>query len=289
MSCSPECLEFMEECYEEQKLEKEMDDYIDQNPYASIVLSLHAMRLRSKDATTVVEIKNVYQDVEAIYLKLKQDDRFMKILKNVISGATKAPITEMIDYIFTDDDCRKVSLMLSKPFPIKNSNDILEKWCSMGNDISDFFMATRRPECCNLIQKLVGMIAMFEDCKKNGTEPDDVILKKYKLSFIGEILPMLIVFNFVQIFDQTEQSKEEVKEIYESIEVSLEAYHELLSRFEDFDLTDESYLNVCDAIKDKYNEFKNFMSCFDLEKNNWQCGNIIYDFNDGSTYHRTYS
>ena len=289
MSCSPECLEFMEECYQEQELEKKAMDLFDENPYSMSAVVIANMREKLEKATTVIEVKNVLQHMEDIYLEIKEDPRFMKLMANVITDATDAPIIEFIDYIFTEDDCRKAMLMLSNPFPIKNTADILDKWCSPKTCISDFFMATRRPECYNFIWTLLRMVSVFEDCRKNGTEPSDELIKKYKLSLITDILPLIITSNFVQIFNAGEISKEYVKEVYESIENRLKDYHNLLSKFEEIDLSDGTYLDVCNEIKKKHNEFTGFLKCFDLEKNNWICGKILYDFNEGATCRIEYS
>jgi hypothetical protein len=289
MSCSPECLEFMEQCYEEQELEKKAMDFFDENPYAMTAVVIANMREKIQKATTVIEVKNILQDMEDIYLDIKKDDRYMKLMTKVITDATGAPIIKLIDYIFTDDDCRQVMLMLSNPFPIDNTIDIIEKWCLSKNYISDFFMATRRPECYNLIWTILRMSAVFEDCRKNGTEPSDEIIKQYKLAIITDILPMIITSNYVQIFNQGQIPKEKVKEVYESVESLLKDYHQLLSSFEEIDLSDGSYLDVCNEIKKKHTEFKSFLKCFDLEDNLWICGKILYDFNNGSTNRIDYS
>ena len=132
MSCSLDCVEFMEKCYEEQ--EQEQEEPSDEEPeiytmprrYIEMKMLVH---LIDRPLDTVAEAKRYYKETNAMVHRLLEEEDFAGILRmNMNVGETTSEILlKQLKFMFSDPEVFKVSLMMSNPFPLNGIKNILSK------------------------------------------------------------------------------------------------------------------------------------------------------------------
>ena len=292
MSCSLDCVEFMEKCYEEQ--EQEQEEPSDEEPeiytmprrYIEMKMLVH---LIDRPLDTVAEAKRYYKETNAMVHRLLEEEDFAGILRmNMNVGETTSEILlKQLKYMFSDPEVFKVSLMMSHPFPLNGLENILSKWLLKDGNIRDFLLATKRERSLNFIGETLRMCCLLESGNEAQKQKDYSRIKRFELTLnqLGKsskvhILPLVINIPLMRMFHNP-ITRIERNASYKDVKLCLEGYHEALEVLED--CCDEGeYLELSQTVMKSFQEQKTFISHFQEDGVGniiaWKCGDMELDF-----------
>jgi len=287
MSCSPDCVEFMEKCYEEQEQEQEQSDeepeiYTMPRRYIELKMLLH---LIDRPLDTVAEAKRYYKETDAMVQDLLEEEDFAEILmKNMNAGETTSKLLlEQLKHMFSDPEVFKVSLMMSEPFPLYGLENILSKWLLKDGNIREFLLATKRERALNFIGETLRMCCLLETLIEAKKQKDYSRVEKCHLNLnkLGRaskvhILPLIINIPLTRMFHNP-ITRIERNKLYKDVKMCLERYHEALEVLEDC-CSEGDYLMLSQTVMRSFKEQKKFISYFQEDG----VGNVVdWDCGDG--------
>ena len=313
MSCSLDCVEFMEKCYEEQEQEEQsyeepeiyrMPGYEEQEEESEeeedeMLVDCEEMKMMfnmitvvlKKDENTVSEAKQhriFYQSAVQDLLKMKPFIIMLKSIMTLESQGAKEELLYEIKYMFSSVEVLNASVLISKPFPIDGGyTGALRRWLSQRRHIQDFMMATKLERALNLIVEAVRFLLLIPKLQKskeekNHTECEIINSKITQLLEVSRIniLPLLINSELAEMFNH-DITRIERNEKYKDIKKSLDGYHEALDVLED-NLSEGDYLEASKTLMRSFRDQKTFVEMFqDDSVGNivgWECSGIKLDF-----------
>jgi len=291
MSCSPDCVEFMEKCYEEQEQEEksveEQETLIwTRRRFIEMKMLYH---LINKPLDTVAQAKIYYKETNAMVQGLLEQEDFAEILmKNMNAGETTSELLlEQLKYMFSDPEVFKVSLMMSNPFPLDGLTNILSKWLVKDGNIRDFLLATKRERALNYICETLRLCCLYASLKEAHKQKDYSKVKDLELN-VNElmksskvhILPLIINIPLMRMFHNP-ITRIERNVLYKDVKICLEGYHEALEVLEDC-CSEGEYLELSQTVMKHFKEQKKFISYFQEDGVgniiSWKCGDMELDF-----------
>jgi len=285
MSCSPDCVEFMEKCYEEQEQEEQSDEEpeIYTMPRRFIEMKM-LVQLIKTPLHTVAEAKIYYKETNDMVQGLLEQEDFTEILmKNMNAGETTSELLlEHLKYMFSDPGVFKVSLMMSDPFPLNGLQNLLSKWLVKDGNIKDFLLATKRERALNFIGETLRMCCLLETLieakkQKDYSKVEKCHLTLNKLAKVSKvhILPLIINIPLLRMF-HNRITRIERNEKYKDVKLCLEGYHNALEAIEDC-CNEGEYLKLSQTVMKQFKEQNKFISYFQEDG----VGNIIaWEYDD---------
>ena len=290
MSCSLDCVEFMEKCYEEQEQEEQSDEepeiYTIPGRFIQLKMLCHLIK---KPLDTVAEAKIYYKETNDMVQGLLEEEDFAQILmKNMNAGETTSELLlEQLKYMFSDPEVFKVSLMMSDPFPLNGLQNLLSKWLVKDGNISDFLLATKRERALNLIGETLRMCCLLETLIEAKKQKDYSKVKKCHISLnkLGKVskvhlLPLIINLPLMRMFSNR-ITRIERNEKYEDVKLCLKGYHNALEAIEDC-CNEGEYLKLSKTVMKQFKEQNKFISYFQEDGVgnvvSWECDDIKLDF-----------
>ena len=290
MSCSLDCVEFMEKCYEEQEQEEQSDEepVIYTMPRRFIEMKM-LVNLIDRPLDTVAEAKICFKEINAMVQRLLEEEDFAGILRmNMNVGENRSKLLlKQLKYMFSDPEVFKVSLMMSNPFPLNGLKNILSKWLLKDGSIIDFLLATKRERALNFIGETLRMCCLLESGNEAQKQKDYSRVKKFELTLnqLGKsskvhILPLVINIPLMRMFHNA-NTRIERNEGDKEIKECLKGYHEALEVLEDC-CNEGEYLSLSQTVMKQFKEQKKFISYFQEDGVGniiaWKCGNMELDF-----------
>lgn len=298
MSCYPDCVEFMEKCYEEQEKqsvpeeekEKKKNKESGAEYYNFLFRGLVSIDKKMQESTTVCEVRDHMSNLFTVLTNiLDKDERIVRTVKKIMEMTEyySDDIIEDMKTIFSDKDVFKVCLMFSKQFPIEEKSEVLSRTLEQGIDMKCFLLATKSDRAINLIIEIIRLCVNL--CEDSNPEPD---MSKYKTILASchiHIIPLTINLNLIQIFQPevecVRSTRLERRRLYEKCVDELEAYHGLLESIEEGEKIGEGdYLLLSNQLMEYYKEQKSFLKCFDNDCVGnivgWEYENIRINFKD---------
>ncbi len=300
MSCSPECVEFMDKCYEELKgvnqvkeeynnIKEEEKMLVDPEEM-EMSLNMLADVLRIEEAT-VKDAKQHRMFFQSIVQDLFRNKPFVLTLKTVMNLDTEEAREKLLDelkYMFTEDEVMNASVLLSDPFPIDGGyTECLRRWLSQERNIKDFLMATKVDRALNLITETLRLLCLIPRLNKEKKEKNHNLCEKIfsKIEQLLEasrinILPLLINSQLIEMFNP-DTTRIQRNEMYKEVKESFEGYHLVLESLED-KCSEGEYLRISKTLMKSFKDQRTFTSMFedDCLGNivSWECSGMEFDF-----------
>ena len=264
--------------------------------YMKMLAIWAAVHEKKNSVEKVCDVSAALHCKQMFYIALMDDIRFCKVYDMVVnwnpwggrSGAGDV-IKRIIHQIFTDEDVKKVQLMLSDPFPLDNQHDVMKRWMEGKNDVRDFIIgAMDQPAACIIGEVLSLCIAGAQHCAgMSHSDADEVSETQLRASYAKSVasinvylVPIITISQFCDMFRGAMGTRKQRNETYRTIkEDCIPKYFEVLEQLET--LKEGEYLKKAETIQEHYNQQKSFFEMFEDDCVGnvvvWECGDIKID------------
>ena len=237
---------------------------------------------KKNSAEKVCDVSAALHCKQMFYIALMDDIRFCKVYDMVVnwnpwggrSGAGDV-IKRIIHQIFTDEDVKKVQLMLSDPFPLDNQHDVMKRWMEGKNDVRDFIIGAMAQPAAWIIGEVLSLCcSTFE----RQTRHSDGCAARARVNVY--LVPIITISQFCDMFQGTMGTRKKRNETYRTIkEDCIPKYFEVLEQLET--LKEGEYLEKAEKIQKHYKTQKSFFEMFEDDCVGnvvvWESGDIKID------------